>query len=300
MAPSLPAHRAGLMITPGWEDYQLLDMGHGRKLERFGRYVIDRPEEQAMAPAALPPETWLRADAVFDGDAEDKEGRWRFFRHATATPFALGWNGLDFLGRFTPFRHMGFFPEQSAHWTWLEERIKAAGRPLRILNLFGYTGISTLVAARAGAQVTHVDASKKAIVFARENQTQARLDDRPIRWLTDDAVKFVEREIRRGNRYDGILLDPPKFGRGPTGETWHLFEDLPRHLEGCVELLSDEADFLMLTAYAIRASHLALEDLARPLLAKRGGHLASGELAIQAQGGYRLLSTSLYCQWTAR
>jgi 23S rRNA (cytosine1962-C5)-methyltransferase len=289
--------RLSLLVTDGFDDYRLLDMGYGRKLERFGKLVVDRPDEQAMGEAGLPPSPWLRADAKFDGDAEDGEGRWRFPGRPVAT-FPLAWGGVRFYGRFTPFRHLGFFPEQELHWRWMSDRIRKAERPLKVLNLFGYTGVASLVAASLGAQVTHVDASKKAVVFARENQALSSLEDRPIRWIVDDAVKFVEREIRRGNRYDGIILDPPKFGRGPTGETWRLFENLPRHLADCVAVLTEDAEFLILTAYAIRASSLAIDDLVRAMMAKRGGRIESGELAIKVEGTERLLSTSLYSRWS--
>jgi 23S rRNA (cytosine1962-C5)-methyltransferase len=297
--PTLTAQtRHGLLVSEGWEDYRLLDMGRGRKLERFGSYIVDRPEAQAMGPQHLSGDAWRSAHAIFDGDAEEGEGRWRFTQRDIPDDFPMAWEGLVFHGRFTPFRHLGLFPEQAVHWAWLAERLAHATRPIKILNLFGYTGLASLVAARSGAQVTHVDASKKAITYARENQALARLEDKPIRWIVEDAVKFAEREIRRGNRYQGIILDPPKFGRGPNGETWHLFEDLPKHLADCAALLADDADFLVLTAYAIRASFLAFHDLAQPLLSPRGGVLSSGELAMQVEGKDRLLSTSLFVRWS--
>ncbi len=285
-----------VLVTPGWADYELLDFGEGRKLERFGTFLIDRPEEQAMGRRLLDPADWRRADAIFDGDAEDKAGRWRF-SGKSAESFPLVFEKLAFFGRFTPFRHMGFFPEQAAHWQWMVEHIKAHAAPFRLLNLFGYTGLASLLAARAGAEVTHVDASKKAIGFARENQEHAGLAEKPVRWIVEDAVKFAQRERRRGKAYDGIILDPPKFGRGPEGETWHLFEHLPGHVEDCIALLSSNARFLILTVYAIRASALALDALLRPLLKERGGTFECGELAVQAQDG-RLLSTSLYARWS--
>ncbi|MES2907178.1 MAG: class I SAM-dependent methyltransferase [Pseudomonadota bacterium] len=285
-----------VLVTEGWDDYRLVDFGHGRKLERFGPHLIDRPEEQAMGAPLLPAGEWQKADAVFDGDAEDKEGRWRLAKGAPEN-FALQFENLKFWGRFTPFRHMGFFPEQAAHWRWMERRIKARGGEFRLLNLFGYTGLASLIAAKAGAHVTHIDASKKAIAYARENQELSGLADKPIRWITEDAVTFVQREQRRGNTYDGILLDPPKFGRGPNNETWHLFENLPAHAEECISLLSDQPSFFILTAYAIRASALSLHSLLAPLLKNRGGDLQSGELAVQAQDG-RLLSTSLFSRWS--
>jgi 23S rRNA (cytosine1962-C5)-methyltransferase len=282
-----------VLVTESWQDYRLLDFGEGRKLERFGPYLVDRPEEQAMGKRALSAADWRKADAVFDGDAEDKAGRWKF-KGKGADTFPLSFERLEFLGRFTPFRHMGFFPEQAAHWRWMEQQIKP---PFRLLNLFGYTGLASLLAARKGAEVTHIDASKKAVAWGRENQERAKLIDKPIRWIAEDAVKFVKREQRRGKTYDGIILDPPKFGRGPEGETWHLFEDLASHAEDCVKLLSDQARFLILTAYAIRASALSLDALLRPLLKDRDGRLECGELAVQADDG-RLLSTSLYARWS--
>jgi 23S rRNA (cytosine1962-C5)-methyltransferase len=283
-------------VTGSWADYRLLDFGQGRKLERFGRLIVDRPEEQAMGKRWLDDDAWQKADAVFDGDAEDKEGRWWFSGKSVET-FPLAYEGLNFLGRFTPFRHMGFFPEQAAHWRWMIEQLDKQGVPFRVLNLFGYTGLASLAAAKAGAEVTHIDASKKAIAWARENQEIAKLSDKPIRWIVEDAVTFVEREQRRSKTYEGIILDPPKFGRGPNGETWHLFEDLPRHAEDCVKLLSDKARFLILTVYAIRASALSLDALMRPLLKDRGGRFECGELAVKADDG-RLLSTSLYARWS--
>lgn len=287
-----------LLVTEGFDDYRLLDMGYGRKLEQFGRFVVDRPEEQAMGPAALPAETWLKADAVFDGDAEDGEGRWRFFGKDVPNAFTVRYGDISFRARFTPFRHMGFFPEQAVHWAWMAERLARLGRPARVLNLFGYTGVASLIAAAAGAQVTHVDASKKAIGFARENQALAHMDDKPIRWIVDDAVRFVEREVRRGRTYDAIILDPPKFGRGPEGETWHLFEDLPKHLADCAALLADDADHVLLTVYAIRASFLSVDDLMRRTMAGRGGVVRSGEVALRVHREDRLLSTSLFARWS--
>jgi 23S rRNA (cytosine1962-C5)-methyltransferase len=191
------------------------------------------------------------------------------------------------------------FPEQIAHWRWMADRITEARRPLKVLNLFGYTGVASLVAAKAGAEVTHVDASKKAIGWARENQALARLEDRPIRWICEDAMKFIAREERRGNRYDIILTDPPKFGRGPNGEVWQLFEHLPLMLDICRELLSDKPVGLVLTAYSIRASFYAIHELMRETMRGAGGRVESGELIIRESGKpdadeCRALSTSLF------
>ena len=209
-------------------------------------------------------------------------------------------DGIDYLGRFTSFRHVGVFPEQASHWNHMEAMIRQAGRPVRVLNLFGYTGLASLVAARAGAEVTHVDASKKAIGWARENQEVAGLADRPIRWICEDAMKFAEREERRGSRYDIVLFDPPAYGRGPKGEVWQLFEDLPALVELCREILTPKPLGVVLTAYSIRASFFAIHALMRDAFAGMGGTVESGELVIREQSAGRALSTSLFSRWVAR
>lgn len=284
---------ARLLVSEGWPDYALLDSGAGRKLERFGRYRVDRPEPQAMWERRLPAKDWDSADAVFVGDSEEGDGRWRF-REGPLESWKTGYRDVAFHGRFTPFRHVGFFPEQAPHWDWMLERLGGAQgeeKP-RLLNLFGYTGVASLLAAAAGAEVTHVDASKKAVGFARENQALAGLEDRPIRWIVDDAVKFAAREGRRGRLYDGILVDPPKFGRGPKNETWQLFENLPEMLRLCRDILAPERSFLILTAYAVRASFLSLHGLSAEVFPE--AVLESGELVLREQGGGRLISTSLF------
>ena len=296
------AETPGVMRTLGWDDYALLDSGHGRKLERYGRYTVVRPEPQCLWAPKLPPEAWEKADAVFDPTDEDDAGRWRFSGKLAET-WPLGWNGVKFHGRFTAFRHLAFFPEQAANWAWLDQAVRAAagqsgGQP-RVLNLFGYTGVASLVMAAAGAAVTHVDASKKAIGWARENAELSGLADRPIRWITEDARKYVQREVRRGSTYDGVILDPPKYGRGPTGEVWRLFEDLPELARLCGELLSENASFLILNAYAERISGPALAGLLSEVLADRGGTIDWGELALVQEDGTRQVGMSFYARWSA-
>jgi 23S rRNA (cytosine1962-C5)-methyltransferase len=287
-----------MLETAGWEDYALIDSGEGRKLERYGRYKIVRPEAQALWTPRHPEVAWNAADATFVGIGEDEaDGRWRY-RKPIGETWPLAYDGIRFLGRFTSFRHVGVFPEQVTHWEWLKGEILAARRKLKVLNLFAYTGLASLVAAKAGAEVTHIDASKKAIGWARENQAAAGMDALPIRWICEDAVKFVEREVRRGNRYDGIILDPPKFGRGPKGEVFDLFADLANVLRLCRELLSPEARFLILTAYSIRASFVAIDELTAEIMAGLGGTLESGELVLREEGGGRALSTSLFSRWS--
>jgi 23S rRNA (cytosine1962-C5)-methyltransferase len=194
---------------------------------------------------------------------------------------------------------MGVFPEQAAHWDWMRGRIDAARRPVKVLNLFGYTGVASLAAASAGANVTHVDASKKTIGWARENQTLSHLDDRPIRWILDDALKFVRREVRRGAQYDGFIIDPPPFGRGPKGEIWRIEESLPELLNECRQLFTPEPLFVVLTAYAIRFSALSLYYLLSEMVANYDGTLSGGETVIAERSTGRLLSTAIFARWSA-
>lgn len=283
--PAALASAPTVLRTTGWADYALLDSGEGRKLERYGRFTVVRPEPQCFWAPRLEPAHWEKASAVFDPTDEEDAGRWRT-TGAVPETWPLGWGDVRFHARLTPFRHLAFFPEQAANWTWLDERIRAmtgAERQPRILNLFGYTGVASLVCAAAGAAVTHVDASKKSVAWARENAELSGLADRPIRWIVEDARRYVQREERRGSTYDGIILDPPKYGRGPGGEVWRLFEDLPALARLCGSLLSDTS-FLLLNAYAARISGLSLAHLVREALPGRAGRVEWGELAL-VEGG---------------
>ncbi|MGV3553468.1 class I SAM-dependent methyltransferase [Rhizobium sp.] len=288
-----------ILDTSGEEGYRLLDTGAGLKLEQYGDIRVVRPEAQALWPKALSDTEWEKADAIFTGDADDDAGRWRFPGRALGETWPLRLLDVDFYGRFTAYRHVGVFPEQLVHWSWAAEQIRKRGGQPKVLNLFGYTGVASLVTASAGAEVTHVDASKKAIGWGRENQALARLEDRPIRWICDDAMKFIEREQRRGNRYDIILADPPRFGRGPEGEIWQLFDHLPKMLDICRDLLSDDAIGLVLTAYSIRASFYSIHELMMETMRGKGGLVESGELIIrETSEARRALSTSLFSRWT--
>jgi len=283
-----------VLTTRGLDDYALIDSGHGRKLEKFGALTLDRPEEQVMWSPRLDRAAWESADAVFTGNTDEEgAGRWKR-REGLGESWTCRHGAIRFACRFTSFRHVGAFPEQVAHWDFMRERLRAAGDAPALLNLFGYTGLASLVAAEAGVEVTHVDASKKAVAWARENQALSRLEEKPIRWIVDDAQKFAAREVRRGRRYDGILLDPPKFGRGPKGEVWELFESLPEMLTHSRALLKP-GGFLILTAYAIRASFLSLQRICEERL---GPGVEAGELALEEERG-ELVATSLFCRWTA-
>lgn len=292
------AELPGAMRTTGWADYALLDSGGGRKLERYGPYTVVRPEPQAMWDPRLPQDAWDKADAVFDPSDEEDAGKWRF-RGKPKESWPMAWGDVRFHARFTAFRHLAFFPEQAANWAWLDQRVRALPSQPRILNLFGYTGVASLVCAAAGAHVTHVDASKKAIAWARENAALSGLDDRPIRWICEDARRYVQREVRRGSRYDGIILDPPKYGRGPDGEVWRLFENLPELSALCAELLGENASFLLLNAYAERISGAALSSLCAAKLSGRAGAIDWGELTLVEDAGDRQIGMSFYGRWSA-
>jgi 23S rRNA (cytosine1962-C5)-methyltransferase len=297
------AETPGVMRTRGWADYALLDSGHGRKLERYGRFSVVRPEPQCLWSPALPAEVWDAADAIFDPTDEDDAGRWKL-KGQPPEAWPLAWGEAKFNGRFTSFRHLAFFPEQAANWAWLDAAVRHAGSSgerggPRVLNLFGYTGVASLVMAAAGAAVTHVDASKRAVGWARENAELSGLADRPIRWITEDARKYVQREVRRGSKYEGIILDPPKYGRGPDGEVWRLFENLPELAGLCAELLSENARFLVLNAYAERISGAALSGLLADKLKGRGGTIEWGELALVQEDGAREIGMSFYARWQA-
>lgn len=293
----LPLKNLSLIASSGFADYELLDCGAGRKLERFGKIVVDRPEAQALWPQRLPKADWAKAHAVFSAtDEDDEKGRWRIDKPVPeAWPVVV--DGVTVLCKLSGLWHLGLFPEQRPHWQWMiSELAKVKNETPRVLNLFGYTGAASLLAAKAGAEVTHIDASKKAVSWGRENQSASKLDAAKIRWIVDDAAKFTAREVRRGKTYHMILVDPPKFGRGPEGEVWDLFQHLPALLSDCAKLLAPERAGMVLTVYAIRASALAFDQLLRGTLDKRKGSFETGELAIEGRSGLAV-PTSLFVRW---
>ncbi len=297
MTAQLERSAPSVLVADGWRDYALLDSGDGWKLERVGPYSFARPDSQALWRPAKPIESWGE-DARFSpaSDEDDERGRWRF-RREPPVDWQIGFSDLTFNVRCTPFRHLGFFPEQSVHWTWMRSHLKPGAK---VLNLFGYTGIASLAAARAGAQVTHVDASKKSIGYARENQALSNLNEAPIRWIVDDAFAFVKREARRMNRYDGIILDPPRYGRGPNNEVWQLerdFQALLETLPAILERNNGRPSFVIATLYALRLSHLALARAMEQALGPLGGALEAGDMALPEQGSGRLLPTALFARW---
>jgi 23S rRNA (cytosine1962-C5)-methyltransferase len=284
------------LISEPRDDYTLLDSGNGRKLESYGNRRFIRPEPQAMwAPAS---EDW-KADGEFvPGSDEDGGGRWYYEGRASNEGWPLSWNDeVTFTASCTPFRHLGFFPDMDPVWQWMRGEIAGTSEPT-CMNLFGYTGVGTLALSAAGAQMVHVDASKKSVAQARENAALSGMAERPIRWIVDDAAKFVAREVRREKRYDGILLDPPKYGRGPDGEVWRLEEDLPGLIANCRQLLDAESRFLFLTVYAVRMSAIALGNLLTAHFADLPGRIEFGELAVREKARGLLLPTAIFARWS--
>ncbi|WP_225009051.1 class I SAM-dependent methyltransferase [Novosphingobium percolationis] len=285
-----------LMIGEGWSDFGLIDSGHGRKLERYGRYRFVRPEPQAMWAPRL--SDWAAHGEFVPGSDEDGGGKWRFDQPVPRDGWDLSRGDVRFTASCTPFRHLGFFPDMAPVWDWMGEQL-AGKAEASTLNLFGYTGVGTLSLSEHGP-VTHVDASKKSVAQARANAALSGMEARPVRWIVDDAAKFTAREVRRGKRYDGIILDPPKFGRGPEGEVWRLEESLPGLIGDCAQLLDTDSRFLFLTVYAVRMSSLALAGLLEEALRHLPGTIEHGDLAIREEGdGGRVLPTAIFARWRA-
>lgn len=283
------------LVAEPWPDYGLIDSGNGRKLERYGPYRFIRPDAQALWSPVTP--EWDADGEFIPGSDEDGGGRWYFNRPVPAGGWPLGWDDVCFQASCTPFRHLGFFPDMAPVWSWMRERLEGAAEP-QVMNLFGYTGVGTLALSGAGGALVHVDASKKSVAQARANAALSDMEARPIRWIVDDAAKFVTREVRRGRRYDGILLDPPKFGRGPEGETWRLEEDLPPLIAGCRALMDANSRCLFLTVYAVRMSALAIGALVAEHFGDLPGRVECGELAVREEARGRLLPTAIWARWS--
>jgi 23S rRNA (cytosine1962-C5)-methyltransferase len=288
-----------LLESPHWRDYELLDSGNGLKLERFGPYTLTRPEMQAMWSRSLPQKDWDAAHAVFQPSAEESGGHW-VMKKKMAERWEMKYGDLKFRAMTTPGRHLGVFPEVASHWDWIAGLVRAADRPVNALNLFGYTGLASLALAAAGAKVTHVDASKKSITWARENQALSGLNEKPIRWIVDDALKFVEREARRGVKYDGIALDPPKFGRGPKGEVWEVYKSLPDLFAACRAVMSERPLFVVTTVYAVKASAVHVGQALEEMMKDFGGVIERGELVTREKSAGRLLSQAVFARLSAK
>lgn len=291
-----PEPRINVLISKGWQDYTLLDTGNGQRLEKIGPYKFVRPAVQAMWKPSLGASEWQSVHGTFLPNRSESGGQWQMHKPVPAS-WEVSYKTLKFKAYLASSRHIGFFPEQAPHWDWIQQMISTAARPVRVLNLFGYSGVASLAAASAGASVTHVDASKKTVHIAKENQQLSHLADANMRWIIDDALKFLRREQRRGMKYDGIILDPPKFGRGPKGEVWEFFELLPVLLELCSQVISAQPLFFLLTAYAIQASSITIYNTVNEYIPFANGELSCGELTLEENSAKRLLSMAIYVRW---
>jgi 23S rRNA (cytosine1962-C5)-methyltransferase len=276
--------------------YELLDSGLEEKLERFGGYVLVRPDPQALWEKTLPDSEWKAADGRFE--RKGNAGKWHM-KLNTPKEWTAEVGGFTFLIRPTTFKHTGLFPEQEANWEWAADLIRNAGRPVSVLNLFAYTGGATLSAAKAGASVVHLDASKTAVEWARKNAELSNLSSAPIRWITEDASAFVRRELRRGNRYDAIIMDPPAFGHGPKDELWKIEEHFLPLMDSAKKLLSDKPLFFLLNGYAAGYSHLAFRYNLDSLTNTFGGKVESGELVLENKKTARNLPCGIFASWKA-
>ncbi len=297
-----------LLLHPiNWKDYSLVDSGDGKKLERFGNYLFSRPEPQALWSPKLPINEWEKSSGTFLSSSnplnEESTGKW-LLKKRLPPKWEMKYDNIKYFATPTPFRHLGFFPDQSPHWLWASKKIQSfikihdKNYSPKVLNLFGYSGLASLHAASHGASVTHIDASKKAINFAFDNRDLSSFQQLPIKFITEDAIKFVKREIRRENKYDAIILDPPKYGRGPNGEKWDFFNDLPILLKLITQILSPEPIFIILNSYAIRSSHLALHFALNETMREFSGKVESGELSIvEDQEDPRQINTAIFARW---
>lgn len=267
------------MRAANWKDYELIDTSGGERLERWGDVVLIRPDPQIIWDTPKSNPLWKQAHARYYR-SQTGGGSWQELKKVPPM-WKIGYNGLTFQLKTMGFKHTGIFPEQAVNWDFAMEKIRAANRPVKVLNLFGYTGAATLACLKAGAEVCHVDASKGMVAWARENAAASGLSDRPARWLVDDCVKFVQREQRRGNTYDGIIMDPPSYGRGPNGEVWKLEEQLYPLVEMCVPVLSENPLFFLLNSYTTGLSPAVMEYLLGVLIqGKFGGRISSSEIGL--------------------
>lgn len=267
-----------MWIADGWKDYEVIDCSRGEKLERWGKYILLRPDPQVIWDTEKKIPQWKKLNGHYHRSTKGG-GEWEFFN--LPEQWSINYKGLTFQLKPFSFKHTGLFPEQAANWDWFGDKIKNAGRPVKVLNLFAYTGGATLAAAKAGAAVTHVDASKGMVGWAKENAKSSGLEDAPIRWIVDDCVKFVEREIRRGNHYDAIIMDPPSYGRGPKGEIWKIEDAVYPLVKLCAQLLSDEPLFFLINSYTTGLAPAVLTYmLGTTVQSKFGGIVRSDEIGL--------------------
>ncbi len=284
-----------MWIADHWKDYEVIDTSCGEKLERWGRYILLRPDPQVIWKTEKTVPEWNRLNGHYHRSSKGG-GEWEFFK--LPEEWTISYRELNFRLKPFSFKHTGLFPEQAVNWDWCSERIREAGRPVKVLNLFAYTGGATLAAASAGASVTHVDASKGMVTWAKENAAASHLEDAPVRWLVDDCVKFVEREIRRGNKYDGIIMDPPSYGRGPKGEIWKIEESIYPFVELAAQLLSDDALFFLINSYTTGLQPAVLSYMLSTVIQKkRGGEVQASEIGLPVSSNGLVLPCGATGRW---
>jgi 23S rRNA (cytosine1962-C5)-methyltransferase len=284
-----------ILATKGWSHYALLDSGNGYRLEKFGQYILKRPDPQTIWQKKQPQSVWDQSQARYL-PAKNNSGSWQ--SNSLPEKWKMTYQDYQFFAKLTPFKHTGVFPEQQLNWDFLEFQLAKQNRPVKLLNLFAYTGIASLIAAKNQAFVTHVDASKSSIEWAKENARLSQVAPDRIRWIIDDAQKFVQREIRRQSYYDAVILDPPVYGHGPGGETWDFFKDFPNLLKSIKQLLNPQPLFVVANAYAVSASAIMLNNLFQDNFVALNGQFDYGELALQELSSSRLLSTGIFSRWT--
>ena len=283
-------------------EYKLLDTGSFQKLEQFGIHRFCRPAPQALWPKSLPPSEWEKAEGEYKYfKGKDTGGEWKLFTKLPENGWQIKFQNLVFKVQPTGFGHIGIFPEQAPNWLWIIKQLKLLnGKEIKVLNVFGYTGASTLAAASAGAHVTHLDASKASVNWARQNLELSGMGDRSVRWIVEDAMKYMQREHKRGIKYDGIIMDPPSFGRGPKGEVWQIENKLSEFMEACKYILNDKPAFLLFTTHSPGFSSLSLENMIRIYLpSTQNGHFETGEMFIPDTSSGLNLPNGFFCRWVA-
>ncbi len=289
--------QSNIVTTTASSDYELLDSGNGEKLERFGSVVLSRPDPQALWKKNLPDTEWKKAD--FEFSRTEAGGEWKSRKGKELQKWDINFGGLKLGIKPTAFKHTGLFPEQSANWDWMRHAITSSGRSnVNVLNLFAYTGGATLACAQVGAKVVHIDGSKSAVQWARDNAELSGLSEKPIRWILEDARVFVGREVKRGNKYDAIIMDPPAFGHGANKEIWKIEEHFMSLIEECIQLLSDEPLFFVVNGYSAGYSAIAYENALEGLVKKYGGKVEIGELTLEETGSKRLLPCGIFARWS--
>lgn len=286
-----------ILTTPSTPDYELIDSGAGEKLERFGQFILRRPDPQALWPKKQPEKTWAAADASFSVT----EKKWQIKNKKMPERWSIAMADLKFWLKLTPFKHTGIFPEQTPNWHWLAQIISSSRQKnISVLNLFGYTGAATLACLKAGASVCHVDSSTAAINWAKDNALLNKLSAQPVRWIVDDVIKFINREIKRGHYYQGIIMDPPAFGRGAKGEVWKIEKDFLTLMSLINKILSPAPLFFLINGYAAGYSPLTYAHNLQFLTEKFNGSLSLGELTISESGTKRLLPAGIFARWSKK